>query len=288
MASRIPDGVRRWLILVLAYLVAASITLYLGRFVDAPWDLALLLALNPDSYIPVVDEFMIFLTDFSVYSFAFLFIFWVVAYYICRGKASRKRGANIVFRIFAVVLGLWHLSGVFFGFVGITYEYNLIFIPLALVFFVGFWFAGMSFVALDDETLAKIATVFWLTLVAAIFTNLLGTTPIKEYIGRFRPLNDAYSPWNEGLRAFTDETVRGGFSYISGHSSSLFALLTPLFWAVKNRWVKGGLMVWATLHAFTRVYVAVHFPYCCIIGSLYGFIIGTCVFHSLGKYEDRI
>jgi membrane-associated phospholipid phosphatase len=74
-----------------------------------------------------------------------------------------------------------------------------------------------------------------------------------------------------------DEIVRGGYSYYSGHSSGLFAAVTPMIWAVKNPKLKLFFFGWATLHAFSRIYLAAHYPFCVLIGSIAGFIWGTLV-----------
>ncbi len=290
--NRAVDLFARWALVLLGSFFLIVITLALGRFVDSSWDMSLLLLLNPDGYIPLVDEFMIFLTDFSVYVWALLAVSWLVGYYICRENEQRKARANHVYRTLGLLAGLYHGSAAFYHnpkfYWWSEYEFNLILIPLGLLFVACGWLAGLSFVALDDKQLRKLSTVFWLTLLTTTLTNFIGTNYIKETVGRHRPLHAAYAPWNEQLRTIADEIVRGGHSYVSGHSSSLFALLTPLFWALTNRYIRAGLLVWAALHAFTRVYVAVHFPYCCLMGSLLGFAIGTLVFHLLWPYEDRL
>jgi undecaprenyl-diphosphatase len=264
--------------------ILTAVMLVLGRFINAPWDEKLLLALNPDHYIPVIDELMVFVTDFSVYMIGWLALSWEIGWLCCRGSATRRRRTAWVFRVLAVLMAAWHMAGIWIHDTGIfwwpAYEYSIIFLPLGICFFLIFFMNGESYVRLESETLRHLHRLFWITLLAIAITSPLVQDLIKEQIARPRPLNDAWSAWNHQLRVIPDETVRGSFSYISGHSSALFTLLTPLFWAVRKPWLRIALFAWAALHAYTRVYTAVHFPYCCIMGSLFGFGVSTIIYFS--------
>ncbi len=282
---------KRWIILLSGALLLIFITLLLGRFIDTPLDIRILLAGNPDHYIPVLDQLVVFTTDFSVYVFALLIVSWQIGYFCSRGSESARIRCSYLFRAFAVLLCVYHWCGLFWHGTSLFwwsgYEYKSVFFPLGLAFLISFWFAGLSYVRCSEETLKKLSYVFWLTLLTVILTNPIGEDHIKSIIQRPRPLHEHYAAWNAKIRTIPDEVVRGGYSYISGHSSSLFALVTPLFWAVRNKWVRVGLILWAAFHAWTRVYTAAHFPYCITMGSLFGFAMGTLVYKVFWKY-DRI
>jgi len=95
------------------------------------------------------------------------------------------------------------------------------------------------------------------------------------------------------LRLLPDEITRSHYSYVSGHSSSFFALITPLMLYSKKKGIKIGLFLWAAYHSFTRVYVAAHFPFCALMGSLTGLIYGVIVYNmfyhvqNIGKKRKR-
>ncbi len=134
---------------------------------------------------------------------------------------------------------------------------------------------------MDDDTMRRFSRVFWLVLLAGLLTDLGITEPIKNTIKRPRPLNDANKPWNEQIRPIPDEILHGTNSFPSGHTSGTFALLTPLFWFARDRRVRAGLMLWATLQGVGRVYTAAHFPFCVFMGGLLGFGMGTLIFFAL-------
>lgn len=283
MNSRVTHALRPWFIVVTGFIVLVAATSYAARFIDDPLDRAILLACNPDNYVPVLDEFMLFLTDYGIDLVAIIFPIWAVGYYVCRKKAERRPKVQRAFRGLAVMFGLIYGSGIWW----MHYTYWTICIPLGVAFFVGLWMAGASFVRLSDAALDEGIRVFWLTLLTVFLMNALAEHFLKDTVCRPRPFNIANADWNWAIRPIPNGVVRGNYSYVSGHASALFALLTPLFWALRNRWLQGAIIVVCALHGFTRIYVAAHYPYCVLMGSLLGFAIGTLVYFTFTRHRRR-
>ncbi len=152
---------------------------------------------------------------------------------------------------------------------------------MVLMCLAGFGTFIWMFWKMDDDTMRRFSRVFWLVLLAGLITDFGITQPIKSTIARPRPFNDANKPWNETVRPIPEEVLKGNNSFPSGHTSGTFALLTPLFWFARNRKVRAGLMLWATLQGVGRVYTAAHFPFCVFMGGLLGFGMGTLIFFTL-------
>ena len=70
-------------------------------------------------------------------------------------------------------------------------------------------------------------------------------------------------------------------SFHSVHTSGTFALLAPFFEFPRDRRVRAGLMLWATLQGIGGGYTAAHFPFCVLMGGLLGFGMGTLIFFTL-------
>lgn len=271
-------------IVVIGYLILHEIFLLGAKLINDPVDEAILLALQPDHYVPVLDEVMVFLTHFSVYLFSITAISWQITNLIVRKNKTAIKIAGYVWKVFAVVLGIYHLCGLWISSHGIfwwrPHEYRSVFVILSIVSFVIFWLGSKTWEKWDYIERKKWSRIFWITIISVFFTNYLGENNIKRTVGRPRPLHEKYEPWNKQVRVIKDEVVKGSPSYISGHASSLFALLTPAIWAVRKKRVKGALVSWAGVHAYTRIYTAAHFPYCTLMGSLFGFLIGTLTYWS--------
>lgn len=152
---------------------------------------------------------------------------------------------------------------------------------LVLMCLAGFGTFIWMFSTMNDDTMRRFSRVFWLVLLAGLLTDFGITQPIKDTIKRPRPFNEANKPWNEQIRPIPEEVLKGNNSFPSGHTSGTFALLTPLFWFARDRRVRAGLMLWATLQGIGRVYTAAHFPFCVLMGGLLGFGMGTLIFFTL-------
>ncbi len=281
---------KTWILLLIGTLAIQGIILLFSLLIPfiEEFDVMLLLILNPDAYIPIIDELMILTTDFSYYIFGIIYISWEIAYqsFIRNETQKKKEEIFLTFKILGVIFGVLFGSMYFWA----DYTLNSIFIILGLIFVIGFWLVGKSFTIVDREILDKYHAIFLYTVLATILTSAISEELIKDIVQRPRPMrgwpDDPYYAWAVNLRGLPDEIVRSSYSYASGHSAALFALLTPMMWMNDNKKTKVLLFFWAALHAFTRVYVAVHFPYCIFMGSLMGFLFGTLVlklFQNYGK-----
>ena len=108
-------------------------------------------------------------------------------------------------------------------------------------------------------------------------SDQLSSTLIKNIVARARPCHEI-----DGLSVV--EHVRllvpcgSGYSFPSSHAVNNFAAATFLsIYFARWRW---AFLSWATLVAFTRIYVGVHFPADAIggaiIGALCGFFVSWC------------
>ncbi|NLV45772.1 MAG: phosphatase PAP2 family protein [Candidatus Hydrogenedentes bacterium] len=278
-----------WPVFLAIFGVLFGVTLFFGRFVDAAWDINLLLFLNPDAYIPVLDELIIMQTDFALLYLVVIPLAWVIGYYITRNRPTGQKRARRVLHVLGIVFAVWYGMGMFVHDKGIfywsEYEYPMVFLPLALILLTGFYFAGNLYLWLDDENQAKLAHAFWLTLLALFFVNALGEDTIKEWIGRPRPLNDANAAWNGGIRQLNDEIVRGSYSYISGHTSSFWAQTIIYFMLIKSWKFRAPLLLLGCFHGFTRIYTAAHFPYCVIMATFFGITVTASIYHCLWNHR---
>jgi undecaprenyl-diphosphatase len=258
-----------------AYAVFLVIAWLLSFAINDEVDRRILLAINPDTRLPLLDEFFIGLTDFSMALVGALAIGWEIGFIVYRKSQKDAKKASNFLQIFGGVagtvffVGTWLFGYVLWGF----------FPVLALVTWGAFWALSKTYGSLTEKEMFVFQKIILLMLLAALF-SLIGEYFIKYTVKRPRPLNDANASWNGVLTVFADETVRGHYSYFSGHSSGLFAGLTPLAWGVKSKKSKVLLWVWAGIHAFSRIYVAAHFPFCVLIGSLSGFIAGTAIYFA--------
>ena len=105
-------------------------------------------------------------------------------------------------------------------------------------------------------------------IVGALFTNLW----LKVVVARPRPYSDETSIMHQIWLTMGQHT-ESDKSFPSGHTTSAFACMTPLFFA-KKKPVAIGAFVFALLMGISRIYIAVHYPTDVIAGIIVGFIAG--------------
>ena len=335
-----PSVVSRCLFLALGFGLLWGVAHAIGRFVVPSihgLDQAISAAVNPDAYVPLVDEFFRFITDHTNFLVsvpllslavavglyrlvqmptvqalkwvAGWYLVWMLPVALLRKELEDK--GELIYLVAALPLILIVLgAGVprFFPavnarkwitgllcvdlliFLGLFFTKHLFWnngLPganyyLLLAILGTFGLAIWAFTAMDDEGMRRYVRVVWLVLVTILLVDPLATEKTKSAIARPRPLSELNAPWNEALRPIPEETLRGRNSFPSGHTSGTFALLTPLFWWVRDRRARAAILMWAVLQGVSRVYTVAHFTSDCLVGAMLGFGTGTLVFFLLG------
>jgi len=109
---------------------------------------------------------------------------------------------------------------------------------------------------------------------ALIASDQLCAGIIKPLVHRLRP---CYDPDMTGQVRLLLSSCGGQFSFPSNHASNHFAIALFLIsiFPKKIKWLKPALLVWASLIAFSQVYVGVHFPIDVICGAIIGSFLGV-------------
>lgn len=97
----------------------------------------------------------------------------------------------------------------------------------------------------------------------------------KPYFTRFRPTHHP-DFMNEVKTVFN---YRGGrYGFISSHAANAFGFATLMTLILRNRLFAWTIFFWATLTAYTRVYLGVHFISDIVPGAISGVFFGYIVY----------
>lgn len=130
--------------------------------------------------------------------------------------------------------------------------------------------------------------IFGIAFVFLILNTVLTDTGsvwlFKEQFQRLRPCH--VPDLLEKMR-LVKESCGGKFGFISSHASNTFGLAILMGGILKPYFSKTAflLVVWASIIAFSRVYLGVHYPLDIICGAAYG---ALCGFIMLKTYQKTI
>lgn len=123
----------------------------------------------------------------------------------------------------------------------------------------------------------------WTGLIAALIATLMVHT--------LKPLLDIQRP----AAVLDNDTIQliGPVyhykSFPSGHAATVFALSAILSWYIKQRWIKTGIVILASLIGLSRIAVGVHWPADILAGAAIGYFaaIAGRFFVNLFKWKEN-
>ena len=106
---------------------------------------------------------------------------------------------------------------------------------------------------------------------------------MKELVMRLRPLYDPEIM--DQVHIYGKKS--GLYGYFSGHAANSFGIFTFTAYLFKNKLYTRLAFVWASLIAYSRIYLGVHFPLDIVSGALFGYFAGFLLFKALMFVENH-
>lgn len=121
-------------------------------------------------------------------------------------------------------------------------------------------------------------------LLAVGLSDFLSVHLFKNIFERLRP---CHNPDISGLVHIVKNHCGGKYGFVSSHSANMFSIATFMFLVFKRNYPKSIYLVfaWASLIAYSRVYLGVHFPGDIIGGAILGSLISLGFWSLLRKFK---
>jgi undecaprenyl-diphosphatase len=123
----------------------------------------------------------------------------------------------------------------------------------------------------------KTVGIFIAIIVLITLADQLSVHLFKNVFQRFRPCHE---PQLEGLVHIVNGKCGGQFGFISSHATNTFALAVFLIQLLGKRYkyFTISILIWATVVAYSRIYLGVHYPGDVFVGAAFGSLLGILIF----------
>lgn len=108
-------------------------------------------------------------------------------------------------------------------------------------------------------------------LLSVVLTDQLSVHAFKEVFQRLRPCHE---PSMQGLVHIVNGKCGGMYGFVSSHAANVFGIAILSLGLLQKKWYSIMIIGWASLVAYSRVYLGVHYPGDIIGGGLLGVLIG--------------
>ena len=151
-----------------------------------------------------------------------------------------------------------------------------IWIPLILI---------LLFILIKNNSFKDFLLLFLFIAAVVGLTDTISSGICKPFFERWRPTHDPE------LMYLVDvvDGIRGkDYGFTSSHAANSFGIATFLMLLVKNRALTVSLIFWASMNAFTRMYLGVHYPGDILFGTIVGLSSGLIVYLIYRTLQKKV
>lgn len=134
----------------------------------------------------------------------------------------------------------------------------------------------------------KLRTLDILVFVALLITlsDQLTVHCFKDVFHRLRPCHD---PVIKDLVHLVNGECGGSFGFVSSHAANSFAICFFVIQILgkKIKYLTRGMIIWAAVISYSRIYLGVHYPFDVFCGALLGILVGYSVGKAFNWYFQK-
>jgi undecaprenyl-diphosphatase len=127
--------------------------------------------------------------------------------------------------------------------------------------------------------------VLVLMIIIAITLSDRSSFFIKNMVQRPRPCHE---PALEGMVHIVKNSCGGAFGFVSSHATNAFTVALFSLLLIRKRWFSIGMVFWALVVGYSRIYLGVHYPGDVLFGSLLGALIGWTIYRLYKLIDGKL
>ena len=118
----------------------------------------------------------------------------------------------------------------------------------------------------------------WITLGVVAVIVLCDQASVHLFKNVFERLRPCHEPEIARLVHVVRDHCGGSYGFISSHAANTFGLAVFTGFFVRNRYYWSGMLTWALLVGYSRIYLGVHYPGDILGGAIVGALIAKGVY----------
>jgi len=125
---------------------------------------------------------------------------------------------------------------------------------------------------------------FLYLLSTVIFADQVSSSIFKPLFKRLRPCHvEEFQSW-----IHLPDGCGGLYGFCSSHAANAFAVAIGFYLVTKNKPISLLLLIWATLIAYSRVYLGAHYPLDVFMGAIVGSLGAFILFQTYVKLTKKL
>jgi undecaprenyl-diphosphatase len=124
-----------------------------------------------------------------------------------------------------------------------------------------------------------------LVIVVFALTDFTSVHLFKNVFLRLRPSRNSEL---EGLVHLVNGYKGGMYGFISSHAANTFGLAVSMCFIFRKGWVTAGMLTWASVVSYSRIYLGVHYPFDVLCGALWGSLVAWMMYLALNAIRNKL